>query len=327
MAFGNVVQQNGVAVIFTAEDNRAEVHRRLEQIGYQCNEKVHIIPLPNTGGPAPIVQPGKTGPEASSFYFELKQQLIKISNLKLVNFDPLASFVMADINADPAVGAFTMGLLASIGTETGAAVIVCHHLAKTRHNIKGHEDARNLVRGSTAIVDNSRASYVMWTVEPKRSQKICHALGRRWAPNMVCQGCIVKANGPADREIKTFVRNPQSGLLEIHDDSIREVLGNQKEQLLNLLEHDISDAAEEGFPFTQRGTSESSLYTRRNELTGPLSECGRDKLQSLCQELLDVGRVKKCRARGSKQAQWLDVPGGTFYRGEGEFPIGARAGE
>lgn len=323
-AFGNLIQTHGAAVIFTAEDDQAEVHRRLEHLGHQGSERVHIVPLPNAGGPAPIVVPGKNGPEATPLFYELKEQLKQIPDLVLVNFDPLASFVMADINADPAVGAFTMALLASIGTETGAAVIVCHHLSKTTKHIYGHDDARNLVRGSTAIVDGARAVYVLWSMDDKRSKQVCQALGRRWAPNQVCQGCVVKSNGPADRDIKTFVRNEHSGLLEIKDDSIRQVIGNKNDQLLALLEQDIANAAGAGFPFVQSGRSEMTLYKRRNELTHALQDCGRQKLEKLSQTLLDEGRIAKCRAKGSKLAQWLDVPGGQFYLGNGEFPEGAR---
>ena len=41
-------------------------------------------------------------------------------------FDPLASFIHADVTSDPAAGSFATGLLASLATETGAAVIVAH---------------------------------------------------------------------------------------------------------------------------------------------------------------------------------------------------------
>ena len=324
-ALGNEINATGTAVVFTAEDDQEEVHRRLEHIGYTGYENVYIVPLPNAGGPSPIVQPGKNGPEATPFYYELKEQLRQIPDLKLVNFDPLASFVMDDINADPAVGVYTMGLLASIGTETGAAIITCHHLSKTSKNIYGPEDARNLVRGSTAIVDGARCVYVMWTMDDKRSKQICKALNKRWAPNMVCQGCVVKSNGPADRDIKTFVRNEESGLLEIRDDAIRQVVSNQNEQLLEFLEQDIANAAADGFPFVQRGSGENSLYMRLHELSGPLQECGKHKLQKLAQDLIDEKRVEKCRAKGSKQSQWLDVPGGPYALGVGDFPAGARA--
>jgi hypothetical protein len=143
-----------------------------------------------------------------------------------------------------------------------------------------------------------------------------------WAPNMVCQGCVVKSNGPADRQIKTFVRNPESGLLEVRDDSIRQVMGNHTDYLLNLLENDIAAAAESGFPFTHTGAGETSLYKNRARLHELLQECGRRRIESLAQQLLDESRIAKCRAKGSNLAKWLDVPGGKFYLGFGEFPEG-----
>lgn len=322
-ALGNTIESHGTAVILTAEDDEAEVHRRLERIGRKGDENVIVIPLPNAGGPAPLVVPGKNGPEATPFFYELREQLRQIPNLALINFDPLASFVMDDINADPAVGAYTMGLLASIGTETGAAVIVCHHLSKTAKTVRGHEDARNLVRGSTAIVDGARAVYVLWNVEDRQAKQVCNAMEIAWAPNMVYLGCVVKNNGPADRQIKTYVRNPDSGLLEVRDDSIRQVMGNHTDYLLSLLENDIAAAAEAGFPYTHTGASETSLYKNRARLHSLLQECGRQRIESLAQQLLYEGRVVKCRAKGSAQAKWLDVPDGKFARGLGEFPEGS----
>jgi hypothetical protein len=268
--------------------------------------------------------PGKNGPEATPFYYELKEQLRQIPNLALINFDPLASFIMDDINADPAVGAYTMGLLASIATETGASVIVCHHLSKTAKSVRGHDDARNLVRGSTAIVDGSRSVYVLWSMEDRQAKQVCSAMELTWAPNMVCQGCVVKSNGPADRQIKTFVRNPESGLLEVRDDSIRQVMGSHTDYLMTILEREIADAAEAGFPFTHTGTSETSLFKNKEKLDPLLQECGRIKLENMAADLIRQGRVEKCRAKGSSLAKWLDVPGGKFYRGIGDFPEGSR---
>ena len=324
LALGKEVSTHGTAVILTAEDDKDEMHRRVQQVGYTGHEKVLIIPLPNTGGPAPLVRPGKNGPEAGPFFYELLDQLQQIPDLAMVNIDPLSSFVADDINADPAVGALTMGLFATIGTKTGAAVISCHHLSKTSKNINTHDDARNLVRGSTAIVDNSRCVFVLWTTEDKKAKNVCKALDIVWAPNIVCQGCVVKSNGPADRKIRTFVRNTESGLLEVRDDAIKQVVGSQEDQMLDMLELDIAEAAMSGFPFVQSGTGQSSLYARKNELSVALQDCGRRRLEALAQKLIDARRVKKCRATGSKDTKWLDVPGGDFYEGKGEFAEGAR---
>jgi hypothetical protein len=53
----------------------------------------------------------------------------------------------------------------------------------------------------------------------------------------------------------------------------------------------------------------------------------RQKLEDLAQEMLNTkpAIIVKGRAKGSKEEKWLDVPGGKFALGEGEFTYGAEA--
>jgi hypothetical protein len=71
--------------------------------------------MPNTGGPFSIVKTNMRGkcPETSEKFEDISRQLNAIENLKLIIFDPLISFVHADINSDPELGWFSTGLLAS----------------------------------------------------------------------------------------------------------------------------------------------------------------------------------------------------------------------
>ncbi len=39
------------------------------------------------------------------------------------------------------------------------------------------------------------------------NNSICEAIGETASRNKVFYGCVVKSNGPADREIKTYIRN------------------------------------------------------------------------------------------------------------------------
>ena len=50
----------------------------------------------------------------------------------------------------------------------------------------------------------------------------------------------------------------------------------------------------------------------------------KNKLEKLCQELIEARRVLQCKAAGSNAAQWLDVPGDRFATGEGDFKPGAQ---
>ena len=206
MAFGNLIQEFGSAVILTAEDDLAEVHRRIKGIDRYnklstTNGRLLIVPLPNAGGTFPLVQCGQGGnPTATNDFKELRRQLLQISDLKLVVIDPLASFVSADINADPAVGAFTTGLFASVATETGAFILTCHHMAKGSGNasqkIRSPEQARAAIRGTTALVDGVRLAYSLWPVDNDYAKDVCKKLQIPFRHGDVFKGAVVKPMDP-----------------------------------------------------------------------------------------------------------------------------------
>jgi phage/plasmid primase-like uncharacterized protein len=332
LCFGNRVLEEGTAVIFTAEDDKDEIHRRLESIdphgrrfGELARKRLIIIPLPNAGGPVSLISTGRYGPEATPIFYECRDMLLEIDDLKLVVFDPLASFVGADINADPAVGAYTTGKFASISTETGAATMLPHHMGKGNAiGVKSAEQARNLVRGTTAIVDGVRAVYVLWPKQSGKARQDCASLGVAFRPNRVFCGALVKSNGPGDRDDKTFVRN-ENGLLVVRDNDLeRSTL--TEDALLKVLYQDIRDAAfTKKQPFTK--TKMNGLYERREELSAQLRNIGRDSLEKMAQKLIDSGDIIKCALTGSKIKQYLDVPGGPFASGIARFESGAGDGE
>ena len=143
------------------------------------------------------------------------RQLQAIDDLTLVVFDPLSSFVHGDVNADPAVGSYLTGLMANLACETGAAVIVIHHMRKPpgQKPIESPEQARDAIRGSTALVDGSRMAYAIWPAQDQMVQQVCTTLNLTAEPRSIYMGTVVKSNGPADRTLRTFKRN-FVGLLE-----------------------------------------------------------------------------------------------------------------
>ena len=218
--FGERVLAHGTAVIFTAEDDRAEVHRRLNMLDpgnrrQAQADKLLVIPLPNAGGPFPIVRHGSSGPETSPEFLKIVQQLQAIEDLALLVFDPLASFVHADINADPAVGSYLTGLLAGFASQTGALVMVVHHMRKPagHRGIETAEQAREAIRGTSAIVDGARVTYALWQAPYEKVQQACTSLNLVPHPNSFYLGAVVKANCRADRTVRMFKRN-ECGLLE-----------------------------------------------------------------------------------------------------------------
>lgn len=328
MAFGGPVREFGTAVIFTAEDDHGEVHRRLqrldpEEFRLERPERLIVVPLPNAGGPIPLVVSGKDGPEITPQFRMVRDQIMRLRDLKLVVFDPLASFIHADVTSDPAAGSFATGLLASLATETGAAVIVAHHMRKPQGNrpIASVEQARDAVRGTSAIVDEVRMVYALWPAPEEHQAFAFKALEEPYTRNAVFQGAVVKANGPADRAIRTFLRAP-TGLLVDATERLREVR-RPEQDLLEALVEAVASAAENGHPFTHTGGT--GLFKQRHRLPVLFHDMARNKIEGLVQDLLNARPpvLVKGMAEGSKELKWLDVPAGPFARGVGQFVHGA----
>lgn len=117
-AFGNPIRTQGKVVMLLAEDDRDEVQRRLHGIGLGKAQNLFIIPLPNTGGPMPIIVPGRNGPELTSAWLALRQQIVECKPT-LVVLDPLSSFVMADINLRSRRGSVHNGTVGHFGPGDG----------------------------------------------------------------------------------------------------------------------------------------------------------------------------------------------------------------
>ncbi|MCW7552990.1 AAA family ATPase [Endozoicomonas gorgoniicola] len=326
--FGGTVLERGTAVVFTSEDDQAEVHRRMENLdpgGHRFNhpEKLIIIPLPNAGGPFAMVKDTPDGPCTTLEFTRIVRQLQTIEDLKLVVFDPLSSFVHADVNADPAVGSYLTGLLANLASETEAAVIVVHHMRKPpgQKPIESAEQARDAIRGSSALVDGVRMAYALWPAQDQVVQQVCTTLNLIPEPRSFYQGAVVKSNGPADRTLRIFKRN-QTGLLV---DLTRRLSGasSSDHELLISLAGAIRLAASRGHPFTHTGAN--GVFVQRHRLPDLFHHLSRHKLESLIQTLISERppRLVKGVAKGSRDHKWLDSPRGDFALGKGTFAEGA----
>ena len=323
LILGGLVACHGNVVLITAEDDEAELHRRvalLDPHGYRLlrPERLTLVPLPNAGGFLTLLRRGFEGPEITDAFRDLYRQLMAINGLRLVILDPLQAFVGADANKDPAVGQFLCTVLGKLATATGATVLLTHHFRK-QGLIKGPADAREAVRGTTALIDGMRCAYALWSLDETRAKKVCREIGTHFEPNKVVNGSVVKANCPIDWKVTTFVRN-DFGLL---CDRTAELASFVRDRgaILDQLRDAIENAASVGKPYTKTG--KSGVYEHREELPLPLRKMGRNRLQELVQELLNADRARQCAAQKSRIVQWLDVPGGPFDQGEGTFAPGA----
>ncbi|MQY45338.1 AAA family ATPase [Rhizobiales bacterium RZME27] len=324
--FGGKVAVDGTSVMITSEDDANEVHRRISALDpkgerfSELGKKMIVVPLPSAGGARAFWREDrKLGLVETDEFKRICDQLADINDLRLVTFDPLASFAHLPINEDPTAGQFVCSSLARLAAETSATILTAHHMRKSQKPIENLSDAREAIRGSTALVDGLRVVYSMWPAEEAKAKTACKQIGVSWEPNRIVLGGIVKANGPARRILSTYARN-EFGLL-IDKTAGAGASAFDQGDLRGALVVAIAAAAEAGAPFTKTGVG--GLYEMRERLPEELKGLAKGKLAALAEQALERGEIVRATGRGEKTAKWLDVPGGGFAIGLGAFTAGA----
>ena len=335
-AFGGLVAEHGDVILITAEDDKDEMHRRISRLDpskyrEHYEHKLRVLPLPNLGGVFPIMQKFDNTYLMGEEFSRIYDQMLEMETLKLIIIDPMASFVHADVNADPAAGAAFMGLLAQMATETGATVMVNHHMAKIRDSepVTTPEQARNLIRGTSAIVDGVRSAFAVWSVDEGTGRQRCRDLQLDYARNAVFDGAVVKSNGPANREIRHFIRNPDTGLLEDRSVDIRSLAMSSavRERITHVVDF-VRMRENDGRAVTQGGTNDG-LYNAVHEsvLTEPcviaLKNGGKEStIKGTITQALEMGLIRKYALSLGGSEKWLGTMDGPLSRGEYERETG-----
>lgn len=314
--FGGKLGSCGTAVYITAEDDAIEVHNRLKKLG-PIPGRLYVVPLPDAGGATPLFapDPATRGPATTSAWGSLQQQWMEMRDLKLIVLDPLQPLCALDLNV-PENAQFVCTRLAALAAATGAAVIVSHHFAKREASTP--EQAREAIRGTGGLVDGMRSVYALWNPKEDRARQICQALEvPHQRGNVVCGG-VVKANGRANLEVTTFVRD-ERGLLIDRSDDLNQVRTPER-HLLPELTAAIARAARDGIPYTKTGIN--GVFERRHELPESFHAIGKHKFADWITTLLANGSLISAMVESSKVAKWLDVPDGPLARGEANFKPG-----
>ena len=334
-SFGGLVAEHGDVILITAEDDKDEMHRRISRLDpskyrESYEHKLRILPLPNLGGVFPIMQKFDNSYLMGEEFSRIYDQMLEMNTLKLIIIDPMASFVHADVNADPAAGAAFMSLLAQMATETGATVMVNHHMAKIRDNdpVTTPEQARNLIRGTSAIVDGVRSAFAVWSVDEGTGRQRCRDLQLDYARNAVFDGAVVKSNGPANREIRHFIRNPDTGLLEDRSMDIRSLAMSStvRDRLQHVAEF-VRMREDEGRAVAHGGSD--GLYNAVQESNSGepcviyLKNAGKSStIGEAVTEACRLGLIRKYTMTAGGSERWLGTMDGPFSRGEYERQTG-----
>ncbi len=320
-AFGGLVELEGPVVIIAAEDDAATIHRRiaaLDPAGRRFNYpgRLIVVPLPNAGGVPRFLDANRYGSLQETDNFHRMADDLEKLKPALICLDPVQPLFPVDLNKNEN-GQFAATLLCRLASRTGAATIGAHHMKKTGE-INNLAEAREAIRGASALVDGCRFAYALWPVPEKDGRAVCKALKVDYMANRVVNGGIVKSNGPADRTVTKYVRN-DFGLLVDRTLEIKSRV-TKRDEADEILVAAIATAAVNGRPFTRTGVN--GVGQRRHELPEALQGIGRERLESLAQGLLDAGKVVTCLARGTT-VKWLDVPTGPFALGHGTFEAGS----
>jgi hypothetical protein len=324
--FGGQVVQEGTAVFITGEDDAKSMHRRLAALDPRGarfagkGDKLIVVPMPSAVG---AIKPywredKKLGPVETDDWKRLVDQLVGIPDLRLLTIDPLQLFASVPLNEDPAAGQFVCGSIATLAAHTKANVFFAHHMKKSGKEIVSLADARDSVRGTTALVDGVRLAYGLWYGDPAKARRICKDIGAAYEPNRIVHGGVIKANGAARRILSTYARN-DFGLLVDKTANLGASMPDQGD-LRAALAIAVEAAAAAGSPFTKTG--QSGLFDMRERLPQELQMLSKSRLDALAEEGLQRGEIVKAKAPREKVAKWLDVPTGLFAMGLGEFRAG-----
>lgn len=217
-AFGGNVSHNGKVVFFGAEDSASSIHRRIEGISNptlrdRAENNLFIVPMPDAGGTNAFIGQYQGQYSFTAFYQNIKKQLLEFGEVALVVIDPLQAFAHADINTDPAAAQYWWSLMSELCVAINGNVLVAHHMRKDgTFAIKKSMQAREAIRGTTALVDGARWVYGLWNMPEGDEIVVAQKMGFDAGQGTCVCGGIVKVNDQADMSTHTFVRE-EGGLL------------------------------------------------------------------------------------------------------------------
>jgi hypothetical protein len=179
--------------------------------------RIYVWPYPDLPGRSPTFIVGEAGKVSTTEELtDIVGQLKAIPDLALVVVDPLSAFAGVDLST-PALGQAVGNILDKMAKELGCTVIAPHHLTKGSRDqpIQTVAHARQAVMGAAQLLNAVRFVYALWAPGEDYEHNVLRTIGRPPANNAVFCGAIVKANSNASRDMETFVRDENSGLLGV----------------------------------------------------------------------------------------------------------------
>ncbi len=316
LVLGGRIAVQGAAVIMTAEDSFDAIHRRLNRIDPESRRLRHpkrliVLPMSDAGGTQPLIASDGKNFIRTPFFQEMKRQLVDIEDLRLVVIDPLQAFTSADVNADPAAAQFLWSAIAELAASTGATVLLTHHMRKDgMMRISNGDDARESIRGTTALVDGARLAYALWKLDEEAASPICDKLEIEFERGRIVCGAVVKSNDETDHSTHVYLRE-ESGLLkqvEIEIETSKTTASNFKIEQAREVQKEVQRRFDTGAAFSPSPQSQSRYLgtylirqygVNRREAANLIADWINNGVLTL--EMID----QRTKQKGLKVASWL----------------------
>jgi hypothetical protein len=213
---------DGTVVIFMAEDDQHEVHRRLEAIDpggvrrREAGDRLIMVPLPSAGGVFPLVERGANGNAVwHPGWSAAVEQLYKVPKLMFLGIDTMPATLHGDENSSVVANEW-LRAVTPVCAKLGSAFMFTHHPKKAdRRNrpVNSIEDFAEEVRGSSAFQANIRMAIGIY--RPANWQKRLEGMGMATTDKRALwRAGVMKANNSeAMRGERTLVRDYRTGSL------------------------------------------------------------------------------------------------------------------
>jgi len=292
-------------VIFSAEDDHAEAHRRIQAIlsrfeaaGPDVHEAAandvaeRVFVFDRVGSDNRITTPETTG--RAPFVDQIIATVQQVKNLGLVVLDPLSRFDGGDPN-DNAHGTRLIEVAETIRKETGATVLIPHHLNKS--SAKDDTAGQEAVRGASALVDGAR---LVWLMQPLRSDQANTYGVHPEHASFYVKFSQVKANACPPWEGVWLKRQPGGVLepttLKPRKDEAEQRGEDRYNSVLPRMKEVVRDHQHRGTPITRRGLREYAG-------TAGKFGVGDQSLRAIIQRALEEGELTEQTSEDGRRTE------------------------
>ena len=193
----------------------------------RLQDHLFVVPISDTGKPVVFMKTIHGEYRMTSIWTDVCDQVAELG-ADLIVLDPLQALVQSDINADPAAAQCWWAAVSQLCVETGASALVAHHLRKD-NNIDGPMSARAAIRGTSALVDGARFVYALWLPSDDERHTVSEAMDYPVGQLEMVHGAVVKSNDIGMTDQRTYLRDPETGLLNDRtEELVEEIADAQK---------------------------------------------------------------------------------------------------